>query len=354
MPLIANTKLPSFDRLVKEGMTVLSPERAVHQTIREIHIGLLNMMPDAALEATERQFLRLVGNSNPVAQINVHVFTLDELPRGADAQQHIQKYYTSFEKIKELGLDGLIITGANVSHADLSKEAFWLPLTEVLEWAEQHVTSIFCSCLATHAVLQFKYDQVRQALEHKCWGVFSHRVVDKMHPLVRNTDTRFNVPHSRYNDVSADAFRSAGLHVLVESPDVGVHMAVSADFYKIVYLQGHPEYDTVSLTKEYKREVVNYYRKQRADYPEFPDNVFDARTCALLVEFRERIETARQNGSEMPVFPEQLVDERLFNTWRDTASAVMSNWVGMVYQLTNADRQVPLMDGLDSDNPLGL
>ena len=85
MPLIANTKLPSFDRLVKEGMTVLSPERAVHQTIREIHIGLLNMMPDAALEATERQFLRLVGNSNPVAQINVHVFTLDELPRGADA-----------------------------------------------------------------------------------------------------------------------------------------------------------------------------------------------------------------------------------------------------------------------------
>ena len=131
-------------------------------------------------------------------------------------------------------------------------------------------------------------------------------------------------------------------------------MAVSADFYKIVYLQGHPEYDTVSLTKEYKREVVNYYRKQRADYPEFPDNVFDARTCALLVEFRERIETARQNGSEMPVFPEQLVDERLFNTWRDTASAVMSNWVGMVYQLTNADRQVPLMDGLDSDNPLGL
>ena len=49
MPLIAHSELPSFQRLKKQGETILSKDRAEHQTIREIHIGLLNMMPDAAL-----------------------------------------------------------------------------------------------------------------------------------------------------------------------------------------------------------------------------------------------------------------------------------------------------------------
>ena len=60
MPLIANTNLPSFGRLEKQGETILSEERASHQAIRALHIGLLNMMPDSALEATERQFFRLL------------------------------------------------------------------------------------------------------------------------------------------------------------------------------------------------------------------------------------------------------------------------------------------------------
>lgn len=354
MPLIANTGLPTFAQLEKEGMTVLSSDRAADQTIRELHIGVLNMMPDAALEATERQFLRLIGNSNPVAQLNVHLFTLDELPRGEKAQQHIDAYYERIEDIKAAGLDGLIITGANVSQPDLSLEPFWQPLTDVIDWAEEHVTSILCSCLATHAVMQFKHDQLRQPLEQKCWGVYSHKVISKSHPLVSNTDTRFNVPHSRYNDVSATAFRAAGLEILVESPEVGVHMAVSQDFYKIVYLQGHPEYDTISLTKEYKREVFNYHQNQRDNYPPMPKNIFDDRTQAILLEFRVKVEQAKSKKLEMPEFPEALITERLFNTWRDTAAAVTSNWVGMVYQLTNADRQLPLMGDLNPDNPLGL
>lgn len=354
MPLIANSALPAFKKLQREGMTVLSSDRAADQTIRELHIGILNMMPDSALEATERQFLRLVGNSNPVAQLNVHLFSLSELERGDKACQHIDDYYEDFADIKTAGLDGLIITGANVSQPDLSQEPFWQPLTDVIDWAEQHVTSILCSCLATHAVLQFKYDQLRQPLPEKCWGVYSHRVMNKSHPLVSNTDTRFNVPHSRYNDVPSSSFEDAGLKVLVESPDVGVHMAVSDDYYKLVFLQGHQEYDTISLTKEYKREILNFYHQQRDDYPVFPENIFDSRSRAILGEYQGRVRQAKESGKEMPEFPESLISERLFNTWRDTASAVMSNWVGMVYQLTNADRKLPLMDGLDPQNPLGL
>jgi homoserine O-succinyltransferase len=42
------------------------------------------------------------------------------------------------------------------------------------------------------------------------------------------------------------------------------------------------------------------------------------------------------------------------NTWRDTARAVFDNWLGKVYQLTNQDRRLPFMDGIDPKNPLGL
>jgi len=67
MPLVAHNALPTFARLRRDGITLLSTERAANQEIRELHVGLLNMMPDAALEATERQFYRLVGESNPIA-----------------------------------------------------------------------------------------------------------------------------------------------------------------------------------------------------------------------------------------------------------------------------------------------
>ncbi len=56
MPIVAHNELPTFERLHQEGQTILTPDRAGRQTIRELHIGVLNMMPDAALAATERQF----------------------------------------------------------------------------------------------------------------------------------------------------------------------------------------------------------------------------------------------------------------------------------------------------------
>ena len=85
MPLIANTNLPSFERLEKQGETILSEERASHQAIRALHIGLLNMMPDSALEATERQFFRLIGRSNQVLQIYIHPFSIPSIKRGKKA-----------------------------------------------------------------------------------------------------------------------------------------------------------------------------------------------------------------------------------------------------------------------------
>ena len=330
-------------------MTVLSTGRAGSQVIRELHIGLLNMMPDAALEATERQFLRLIGESNPIAQFYVHPFTIPALPRGEAGQAHTNQYYESFEQVREQGLDALIITGANVTHADLSEEPFWNPLIEVIDWAWDNVTSTLCSCLATHAVMQFRYGQKRVRQARKIWGVFEHRVTDKRHPLVSDVNTRFDVPHSRWNDISRAQFEAAGLHVLAESETAGVHLAVSKDGLRTVFFQGHPEYDTISLLKEYKRDQMLAAQCKLLSYPPFPENYFNTFARALLQEYEMKL-----RSGEAGAYPEPLLLQYLDNTWHDTAEAVVGNWMGCVYQVTHHDRRLPFKPGVDPLNLLGL
>ena len=184
MPLVANTQLPSFSRYRAEGGEVLTPRRAQEQSIRELHIGLFNMMPDAALEPTERQFLRLVGGCNRIAQFYVYPFTARTIPRGDKARRHIDQYYFQTEDIEALGLDALILSGANPVHPRLVDEAFWEPLCSLLDWARINVTSTLCACLATHAALLYFHGIERQPLSAKRWGVYSHETKSG-HPLVQ-------------------------------------------------------------------------------------------------------------------------------------------------------------------------
>lgn len=354
MPLVANTKLPSFTRLQAEGETIIARDRAIHQDIRELHIGLLNMMPDAALEATERQFFRLVGESNQIAQFYVHPFSLKELPRSPQAQAHIDQYYKTFDQIKEEGLDALIITGANVIGPELSEQPFWNPLIEIIGWAYENVTSTLCSCLATHAVLQFRYKQKRIPMPAKRWGVYPHKVRDPYHPLTSGMNTRFDVPHSRFNEIRREQFEQARLKILVESETAGVHLATSEDGFRIVFFQGHPEYDVISLLKEYKREVGRYIRGEVDDYPPLPENYFSRQSAAILEEYRDWIIAARSSGAEPPEFPEDLLVPQLDNTWHDSAEAVINNWIGKVYQITHIDRRKPFREDINPDDPLGL
>lgn len=354
MPLVANTSLPSFSRLREEGETIIERDRAIHQDIRELHIGLLNMMPDAALEATERQFFRLVGESNQIAQFYVHPFSLKELERGPEAQAHIEQYYKTFDQIKEEGLDALIITGANVTSPELSEQLFWNPLIEIINWAYENVTSTLCSCLATHAVLQFRYQQKRKPMPAKHWGVYSHKVVSQYHPLISGVNTRFDVPHSRFNAISRQQFEAAKLKILVESEMAGVHLATSEDGFRIVFSQGHPEYDTISLLKEYKREVGRYIRSEINEYPPVPENYLSMQSTAILEEYQEWVIAARKSGKQAPEFPEDIIVPTLDNTWHDSAEAVINNWIGKVYQITDIDRRKPFREGIDPENPLGL
>lgn len=354
MPLVAHTDLPSFERLRQEGEHVLARDRALQQDIRELHIGLLNMMPDAALEATERQFFRLVGESNQIAQFYMHPFTVPELPRSDKGRAHIEKYYESFEQIRAQGLDALIITGANVSGPELSQQPFWQPLNEIIDWAYTHVTSTLCSCLATHAVLEFRYGQKRRPLGFKRWGVYSHRVVARAHPLITGVNTRFDVPHSRFNQIDHAQFEQAHLPVLVESEEAGVHLAVSEDQFRLVFFQGHPEYDSISLCKEYKREILRFASGESSEYPPFPEHYFSVQTQAILDEYQSRVRRAVEAGYDLPDFPEAIINPYLDNTWHDTAEAIINNWIGQVYQLTSLQRDKPFKENINPDDPLNL
>jgi len=354
MPLVAHNKLPTFSRLQERGQEVLSLERAQKQDIRELHIGLLNMMPDAALAATEAQFMGLVGACEQIAQFYVYPFSIRKLNRGAKAKEHIGQHYFDFADLANQGLDALIITGANVENPSLDQEPFWEPLIEVVRWAEHNVASILCSCLATHALVKHRHGIDRRRLPRKQWGVYSHRLTHPEHPLMRGINTRFDAPHSRYNDVSRSQLEQAGLTVLIESQDAGVHLAVSPDQFHIVYFQGHPEYNSNSLLKEYKREVSRYFAGERESVPRYPEHYFPDEAIEIAARYIEEASQSEANAAALPEFPESDLESLVDNTWGDTGRAIVNNWLGLVYQLTSLDRKEQFMPGVDPDDPLQL
>jgi len=354
MPLVAHSNLPTFSHLREQGHEVLSLDRAVHQDIRELHIGFLNMMPDAALQATERQFIRLVGGCNRIAQFFVYPFTLPGLERNAETLEYIDRYYSNFETLREEGLDALIITGANVANPALDEEPFWDPLIEVVDWARDNVASILCSCLATHALLKHFHGIERRPLPQKRWGVYSHRVSAPSHPLLREINTRFDVPHSRYNDISRSQLEAAGLTVLAESTEGGVHMAASPDQFRVIYMQGHPEYDVHSLLKEFRRELHRLAEGELESQPPLPENYLPEEAAKFAYEALDAATRARETGTPFDDTLEADVGSMLDNTWGDTAKAIVNNWLGLVYGVTNLDRKKQFMPGVDPDDPLGL
>ena len=61
MPIRVQNDLPVKEILEKENIFVMDENRAVHQDIRPIKIGLLNLMP--LKEDTELQLLRSLSNT---------------------------------------------------------------------------------------------------------------------------------------------------------------------------------------------------------------------------------------------------------------------------------------------------
>jgi homoserine O-succinyltransferase len=172
--------------------------------------------------------------------------------------------------------------------------------------------------------------------------------------LLHDINTRFDMPHSRWNEVTADQLEAAGLHILIDSEEAGVQLAVSPDHFRFVYFQGHPEYFRVSLLKEYKREVMRFLHGELDAPPPHPENYFGAEAARIDKVYLSEAMAFREKGEPNPPFPEAELDPYLDNTWGDTGKALFNNWLGLVYQLTDSDRHIPFMPGIDPRDPLGL
>ena len=275
-----------------------------------MHIALLNMMPDAALKATDRQLTRLLAG-RPDAVL--HPFTYPEIPRTPEAADYITQHYRPEAEVRALLPAALIITGANVSDPRLERQVFWEPLQETLAWSLKNTRSTTCFCLASHAVMQFRHGRCRTALPTKIWGVFEHEVRRPDHPLVQGLPARVPVPQSRFNQITENQFKKAGLDVLIASERAGVHLAAEPDG-RLILMQGHPEYDDVSLLKEYKREVRLHAEGVRADFPPIPEGMVDAAGEAILM----------RKGT---AFKEEDVKDHLHERWRPAAERVFCNWL---------------------------
>lgn len=264
MPIKTQSDLPAIEILEKENIFVMDEKRAMHQDIRAIQIGILNLMP--LKEETELQLLRSL--SNTPLQVDVTFITVSSHESKNTSMSHLNHFYETFEHIRDHYFDGLIITGAPLEQMEYEDVDYWKELCGIFEWTKNHVTSTLHLCWGAQAGLYYHYGLQKYMLPQKMFGVYEHDVRNRKVPLVRGFDDSFMAPHSRHTQVRTEDIRKVKeLTILAESKEAGVFLAV-ADEGRKIFVMGHPEYDRITLDKEYKRDKekglsievpVNYY-----------------------------------------------------------------------------------------------
>jgi homoserine O-succinyltransferase len=302
-----------------------SPPAPAGRTRRWLTIGLLNNMPDAALGATERQFGDLLQAAAGELEINLRLFALPGLPRSERARAAMAGRYASAESMADAGLDGLIVTGNEPRAADLDAEPYWPALTRVIDWTQQTGVATLWSCLAAHAAVLHLDGIRRRPLPAKLSGVFvSHVVSDDT--LILGAPDGFTTPHSRQNGlVQADLTRR-GYRILTGGAEAGVDAFTRRGPGPALFLQGHPEYDSDSLLREYARDVGRFLRGERPIHPLTPSGYFGPETEAALAEIGE-IARATPDPALMPLYAETLAAAVPTRTWRASALALYRNWL---------------------------
>jgi len=294
-----------------------------HSAARCIDIGLVNNMPDAALEATERQFRTLLAAATDGVVVRLRLFALPGVPRSDAARRHLDSY-SDLAELWSSRLDGLIVTGAEPRQPNLRDEPYWDSLSKLVEWADDHTSSTVWSCLAAHAAVLHLDGIERRPLAEKRFGVFDYSAASD-HPLTAGVPRRFRMPHSRWNEVPEDALRACGYRVISRSDEMGVDAFVRRRKGLYVFFQGHPEYDADTLLLEYRRDVRRFRRRERDTYPLMPQGYFDDGTTAALAAIRESALVNR--GDERTADLPADLAARVTNTWRPAAASIYGNWL---------------------------
>ena len=251
MPIRVQNDLPVKEILESENIFVMDEHRAIHQDIRPIKIGLLNLMP--LKEDTELQILRSL--SNTPLQVDVTFVMVSSHEAKNTPTSHLNQFYNRFGEIRDKRFDGFIITGAPVEQIPFEEVDYWEELKQIMEWTKTHVTSTLHLCWGAQAGMYYHFGIDKKPLPEKAFGLFWHKVLNRKIPLVRGFDDCFLAPHSRHTEVPMDAVRAdERITVLAESDEVGLFLAM-ADDGRQIFVMGHPEYDRVTLDGEYKRDL---------------------------------------------------------------------------------------------------
>src|SRR5260370_24091306 len=128
-------------------------------------LGLVNNMPDAALESTERQFLELLRAAAGDIPVRLRLFALPDVPRTDAGRAHLSAGYANLDELWDSRLDGLIVTGTEPRAPELNDEPYWDSFVNLLQWAQLNTASTICSCLAAHAAVLHMDGVHRQALD---------------------------------------------------------------------------------------------------------------------------------------------------------------------------------------------
>jgi len=288
----------------------------------ELTIGLVNNMPDPALKATERQFMKLLQAAAGPRRIRFHCFSLPSVRRSPEAKWHVESEYSGLSELKHQKFDGLIVTGAEPVAPELDQEPYWDDLTDLIDWARTNTRSTIWSCLAAHAAV-LHLDRIgRQRLPSKCHGIFDCDAVTS-DSLIREAPSPFKISHSRLNEIAESDLAQAGYQVLTRSAQAGVDIFVRQYASRFVFFQGHPEYDALSLQREYLRDIGRYLARERAIYPAVPVAYFDAATEERLARFAKRARHQRHPAltNELPALTLRtdiaagLAAAALFRNW---------------------------------------
>ena len=297
MPIKIQNDLPARAILETENIFIMDENRAMSQDIRPLQILILNLMP--IKEDTETQLLRALSNT-PI-QIDITFLHMSSHESTHTSMSHLNKFYVTFDKVRDHRFDGMIITGAPVEQMPFEEVDYWGELTEIMEWTRTHVTSTVHICWGAQAGLYYHYGIQKYEMDKKLFGIYEQRVLDRTVPLVRGFDDVFRAPHSRYTYVRReDILACPELMLLAESDEAGVFLVQSRDG-KQIFVMGHPEYDRVTLDGEYRRD-----RGKGMDTA-IPKNYY----------------------------PDDDPEKRPLLSWRMHANALYTNWINFyVYQET--------------------
>jgi len=303
--------------------------------MRSLHIGLVNNMPDAALQATERQFKALLHAGARDIDIHFSLYALPDVPRSEAGHRHLSERYLCLEALWQSELDALIVTGAEPTAQDIVDEPYWESLTRVIDWADHNTYSSIWSCLATHAAVRCIDGIKRRRLAEKRFGLFEF-VRASNHVLTAGCSASTHVPHSRWNDLAEAELVDHGYCILRRARDGSVDSFVKKRESLFVLFQGHPEYEANTLLREYRRDVGRFLRGERDTYPTMPHGYLSSQEIDALTNLQLRALEDRREEL-LHEFPAGMADKTITTRWRPNAVKLYTNWLNYLCEQKAAD-----------------